>query len=158
MLRRRKRQERGAAAVEFALVSLVLITLVGVVFQFAIYLWAFQAAANGAREGARAWAVNPCGTTNSRKVVTAVTPAARTGSVSATPAFTKGAGNTAAGREPGDSVTVTVKMKAKALGFNLVPGWDYDADITKTATAGSKTFRGAPDVRSEHPKPIGPTT
>ena len=136
--------ERGAAAVEFALVSLVLLTLVGVVFQFAIYLWAFQAAANGAREGARAWAVNPCGTTNTAKVVTAVTPAARTGSVTATPAFAKGAGNTATGREPGDSVTVTVKMKAKAIGFNLVPGWDYNADITKTATSRVEDVQGCP--------------
>jgi Flp pilus assembly protein TadG len=143
-MRRRKNHERGAAAVEFALVSLVLITLVGVVFQFAIYLWAFQAAANGAREGARAWAVNPCGTTNTAKVITAVTPAARPSSVTATPAFTKGAGNTATGREPGDSVTVTVKMKAKALGFNLVPGWDYNRDITKTATARVEDVQGCP--------------
>lgn len=141
---RRREHERGAAAVEFALVSLVLLTLVGVVFQFAIYLWAFQAASNGAREGARAWAVNPCSGTNTAKVVTAVSPAARTGSVTATAAFTKGAGNTAAGREPGDSVTVTVKMKAKALGFNLVPGWNYDADITKTATARVEDVQGCP--------------
>lgn len=141
---RRREHERGAAAVEFALVSLVLLTLVGVVFQFAIYLWAFQAASNGAREGARAWAVNPCSGTNSAKVLTAVSPAARTGSVTATAAFTKGDGNTATGREPGDSVTVTVKMKAKALGFNLVPGWNYDADITKTATARVEDVQGCP--------------
>jgi Flp pilus assembly protein TadG len=144
MLRRSKDQERGAAAVEFALVSLILISLVGIVFQFAIYLWAFQAASNGAREGARAWAVNPCATTNSAKVVTAVAPAARTGSVTATAAFAKGAGNTAAGREPGDQVTVTVNMKAKALGFNLVPGWDYNANITKTATARVEDVQGCP--------------
>ncbi|WP_416958533.1 TadE/TadG family type IV pilus assembly protein [Nocardioides sp. T5] len=143
-MRRRKVHERGAAAVEFALVSLVLLTLVGVVFQFAIYLWAFQAASNGAREGARAWAVNPCGTTNSDKVLTAVAPAARTGSVTATPAFTKGSGNTATGREPGDSVTVTVTMKAKELGFNLVPGWDYNAEITKTATSRVEDVQGCP--------------
>lgn len=143
-MRRRKNRERGAAAVEFALVSLILITLIGVVFQFAIYLWAFQAASNGAREGARAWAVNPCATTNSATVVTAVSPAARTGSVSASAAFTKGSGNTAAGREPGDSVTVTVKMKAQALGFNLVPLWNYNADITKTATARVEDVQGCP--------------
>ena len=144
MVRRRMSQERGAAAVEFALVSLVLLTLVGVVFQFSVYLWAFQAASNGAREGARAWAVNPCGTTNDAQVATAVSPAARTGSVTATAVFTKGAGNTATGREPGDSVTVTVKMKAKELGFNLVPGWNYDADIIKTATSRVEDVQGCP--------------
>ena len=144
MTRRRGRRERGAAAVEFALVSLILMTLIGVVFQFAIYLWAFQAASNGAREGARAWAVNPCATTNSAKVLTAVSPAARTGSVTATAAFVKGSGNTAAGREPGDSVKVTVKMKPKALGFNLVPGLNYNGDITKTATARVEDVQGCP--------------
>ena len=144
MTRRRGRRERGAAAVEFALVSLILMTLIGVVFQFAIYLWAFQAASNGAREGARAWAVNPCATTNSAKVLTAVSPAARTGSVTATADFVKGSGNTAAGREPGDSVKVTVKMKPKALGFNLVPGLNYNGDITKTATARVEDVQGCP--------------
>ena len=145
MLRRRKSNERGAAAVEFALVSLILLTLIGVTFQFAIYLWAFQAAANGAREGAREWAVNPCGGGQVAKVVTAVTPAARPGTVNATAAFVKGAGNTAAGREPGDTVTVTVTMKARALGFSLVPGWDYNnAVISKTATARVEGNAGCP--------------
>ena len=64
-------------------------------FQFAIYLWAFQAASNGAREGARAWAVNPCGTTNLTQVNTAIAPAAQPGTVTATAAFVKGSGNTA---------------------------------------------------------------
>ncbi len=144
MLRRRDKRERGAAAVEFALVSLILITLVGVVFQFAIYLWAFQAASNGAREGARAWAVNPCATTNTATVLTAVAPAARTGSVTATPTFTKGAGNSGTGHEPGDSVKVEVKMRAKDLGFNLVPLWNYNALITKTATARVEDVQGCP--------------
>lgn len=144
MLRRRKNHERGAAAVEFALVSLILLTLIGVTFQFAIYLWAFQAASNGAREGAREWAVNPCGTGQAAKVTTAVTPAARPGSVNAAAAFVKGAGNTAVGREPGDTVTVTVTMQARALGFNLVPGWNYNRTITKTATARVEGNSGCP--------------
>jgi Flp pilus assembly protein TadG len=144
VLRSRKSDERGAAAVEFALVSLILITLVGVVFQFAIYLWAFQAASNGAREGAREWAVNPCGGGQVAKVVTAVAPAARPGTVTATAAFVKGAGNTAVGREPGDTVTVTVNMQPRALGFNLVPGLDYNGNITKTATARVEGNAGCP--------------
>lgn len=128
MLRRGKNQERGAAAVEFALVSLILLTIVGVTFQFAIYLWAFQAASNGAREGARAWAVDPCGTGQLAKVQEAVAPAARPGTVTAT-------SDLGASPTPGDTVTVTVTMKPREIGFNLVPGWDFNADITKTATA-----------------------
>ena len=146
VLRRRKNHERGAAAVEFALVSLILITLIGVVFQFAIYLWAFQAASNGAREGARAWAVNPCATAANQTAVTnAVAPAARPASVTSNAALTlKGAGNTGASWEPGDTVTVTVNMRARALGFNLVPGWDYNRLIVKTATARVEDIQGCP--------------
>jgi Flp pilus assembly protein TadG len=142
VLRRRKNRERGAAAVEFALVSLILITLIGITFQFAIYLWAFQAASNGAREGARAWAVNPCGSTNLTQVNTAIAPAAEPGTVTATPAFAKGAGNTATTREPGDQVTVTVNMQPRAIGFNLVPGLTWA--ITKTATARVEDVQGCP--------------
>jgi Flp pilus assembly protein TadG len=149
VMRRRKNHERGAAAVEFALVSLVLITLVGVVFQFAIYLWAFQAAANGAREGARAWAVNPCGTGQKAKVLQAVGTAARpTPTLAtdiATPRFldpTSGA--VTAERKPGVTVEVTVKMQARQLGFNLVPGWDYNRTIIKTATARVEDTKDCP--------------
>lgn len=133
MLRSRKNDERGAAAVEFALVSIILLTIVGVTFQFAIYLWAFQAASNGAREGARAWAVDPCGTGQAAKVVSAVEPAAQPGTITSSAAFTKGAGNTAVKSQPGDSVTVTVNMQPRAIGFSLVPGLTWA--ITKTATA-----------------------
>jgi Flp pilus assembly pilin Flp len=128
VLLRRKNHERGAAAVEFALVSLIFVTLVGVVFQFAIYLWAFQAASNGAREGARAWAVDPCGSWQLAKVEAAVAPAAAPGTVSAS-------SDLGASPTPGDTVTVTVTMKPRAIGFNLVPGLDFNDFITKTATA-----------------------
>ena len=153
MLRRRKNQERGAAAVEFALVSLILITLVGVVFQFAIYLWAFQAASNGAREGARAWAVNPV---RQRPTPPRWSPSSGAGRatrlVTATAAFVKGAGNIGASREPGDSVTVTVNMQARALGFNLVPGWDYNGSSPRPPPRASRTFRGARDHAAQLPE------
>ena len=146
MLHRRKNRERGAAAVEFALVSMILLTIIGVTFQFAIYLWAFQAASNGAREGAREWAVNPCGTGQAAKVVTAVTPAARPGSVNATRVFRHEVTGTVitTGIQPGSQVTATVTMQARALGFNLVPGWNYNRTITKTATARVEGNAGCP--------------
>ena len=139
-MRSRESEERGAAAVEFALVSLILVTLVGVIFQFSVYLWAYQAASNGAREGARAWAVNPCATTNSTQVSNAVSPAFEPGTLSATPAFSKASGNTSPNKEPGDSVTVTVTMKPRAIGYNLVPGLTWS--ITKTATARVEDVKG----------------
>ena len=149
MVRRRTSQERGAAAVEFALVSLVLLTLVGVVFQFSIYLWAFQAAANGAREGARAWAVDPCGSGQKAKVLQAVGSAARpTPTLAtdiATPRFLDPvSGTVTAERKPGVTVEVTVKIQARQLGFNLVPGWNYDQNIVKTATARVEDTKDCP--------------
>jgi Flp pilus assembly protein TadG len=59
-MRRRKNQERGAAAVEFALVSLILITLLALTVQFAVLFWGYQAASSAAREAARFGAVSPC--------------------------------------------------------------------------------------------------
>ena len=59
-MRRPKNHERGAAAVEFALVSLILVTLVALTIQFAALFWGYQAASSAAREAARFGAVAPC--------------------------------------------------------------------------------------------------
>lgn len=61
-LRSRTRTERGAAAVEFGLVAIVLLTLIVAIIQFAIWFWAYQVGAHAAREGARVGAVAPCDT------------------------------------------------------------------------------------------------
>jgi Flp pilus assembly protein TadG len=60
MLRRRKNQERGAAAVEFALVGIIMVTLIALTIQFAVLFWGYQAASSAAREAARFGAVEPC--------------------------------------------------------------------------------------------------
>lgn len=60
MLRRRKGQERGAAAVEFALIGLIMVTLIALTIQFAVLFWGYQAASSAAREAARFGAVEPC--------------------------------------------------------------------------------------------------
>jgi Flp pilus assembly protein TadG len=59
-MRRRKSQERGAAAVEFALVGIVMITLIALTVQTAVLFWGYQAASSAAREAARFGAVAPC--------------------------------------------------------------------------------------------------
>ena len=51
------RFERGAAAVEFALISLIFIPLIFGMMGFALVLWGSQAADHAAREGARLAAV-----------------------------------------------------------------------------------------------------
>jgi Flp pilus assembly protein TadG len=51
--RARRREERGAAAVEFAIISVVFLTLVFGMIQYSLFFWSTQSAANAAREGAR---------------------------------------------------------------------------------------------------------
>ena len=59
-MRRRKDQERGAAAVEFALIGIIMVTLIALTIQFAVLFWGYQAASSAAREAARFGAVEPC--------------------------------------------------------------------------------------------------
>ncbi len=56
----RWQQERGAAAVEFAIVALVFVTLVLGLMQYGWYFFQRQQVEFGAREGARHMAVEPC--------------------------------------------------------------------------------------------------
>lgn len=51
------RSDRGAAVVEFALISVVFLTLCFGMVQYSLYFWSGQSAANAAREGARRAAV-----------------------------------------------------------------------------------------------------
>jgi Flp pilus assembly protein TadG len=51
--RLRSRDERGGAAVEFALLSVVFLTLLFGMIQYSLYFWSSQSSANAAREGAR---------------------------------------------------------------------------------------------------------
>lgn len=60
MSRSRTHDERGAAAVEFALVALIMITLIALTVQFAVLFWGYQAASSAAREAARFGATAPC--------------------------------------------------------------------------------------------------
>ena len=53
----RSRTERGAAAVEFALVATMFFTLLFGMIQYSLYFWSTQSAANAARDAARRGAV-----------------------------------------------------------------------------------------------------
>lgn len=53
----RTRSERGASAVEFALIALVFFTLLFGMIQYSLYFWSTQSAANAARDAARRGAV-----------------------------------------------------------------------------------------------------
>lgn len=58
--RRRMRTDRGAAAVEFGLLAVLLFTLLFGIIQFGLWLWSWQSGGHAAREAARVAAVSPC--------------------------------------------------------------------------------------------------
>lgn len=59
--RRNANPDSGAAAVEFALVSLLLLPILLGIISFGLFFWGYQAAEHAAREGARLAAVGvPC--------------------------------------------------------------------------------------------------
>lgn len=127
------RGERGAAAVEFGLIAVILLTLLIGIIQASVYFWAFQTGANAAREGARQYAVDPCNADSSDNVakVKDFVGGAASGAVTVTPTYAKGPGNTGPGREPGDQVTVRVKFSAPSIG-GFLPDFP---PVEKTASA-----------------------
>lgn len=124
MTRRRERGERGAAAVEFALVSLIMITLVASVIQFALYFWGYQGASSAAREAARLGAVNPCD--EAAIIARGKLRASEAAPVVGTPAVTVTAPTKAVG------AALTVKVTFTTVNIGIIPG--FDAQISKSAT------------------------
>ena len=126
-------REDGAAAVEFGLVAVFLLTLLIGIIQFAIFFWAYQVGAHAAREGARQYAVHPCDVvSNDALVVSRVGAAAPAAAPTVTHNYAKGLGNSLTGvREVGDQVTVSVSFSSFNLG--VLPG--FTGTVSKSATA-----------------------
>lgn len=55
-----RRDESGAAAVEFALVSVLLFTLLFGILQYGLYFWSLQTGSSAAKEAARRASVGDC--------------------------------------------------------------------------------------------------
>ncbi len=118
--------ERGAAAVEFALVAMLLLTIFLAIIQFAVLFWSLNVAEHASREGARAYATAPCG--NHTALVSDRVGPASAGNLSVSRSF-PGAYPPAAG----DQVTVTVSFDIRRLdgGFlGFLP-----ESVTEDATA-----------------------
>lgn len=125
----RTRRETGAAVVEFALIAMVLLTLMVGIIQFAIFFWSYQVGAHSAREGARVAAVDPC---NTPAIETRVID--RIGGASPDAAPSVDVDRLAAdpsGLRVGDEVKVTVNLTSYNMG--LFPF--FTGAITKSATA-----------------------
>ena len=125
MASRRRREERGAAAVEFALVAMLLFTLLFGIIQFSIWFWAWQAGGHAAREAARYAAVKPkCTSLIQQKGSDALGggPVTGTPTVTVTPP---------ASIKVGQDITVTVHFTTLDLGF--FPG--FTGVVDKSATS-----------------------
>jgi Flp pilus assembly protein TadG len=130
-----RRVQRGATAVEFALLAPILFLLVVGLLQWGLYFWAAQGGSNAAREAARRAAVGDLtacadfqGYVRDRIDALGDTDAAvisRTYSNGPTP-------NVAANLEVGDVVTVSVTFDAVDLNLPLIP---YSPEVTQEAEA-----------------------
>ena len=120
----RRRTDRGASAVEFALVFPILLVLVFGLIQYGLYFWALQGGSDLARSGARLAAVGDDTIVGCNDFETAVA-GTRPGYASSDPTvartYANGEGNTSADVEVGDVVTVVVEFNAIDLNFPFVP-------------------------------------
>jgi Flp pilus assembly protein TadG len=135
---RRRRDEDGAAAVEFALVLIPLLYLVFGLVQYGWYFYAMQSGSSAVGDAARRIAVGNCTTTSEVKGVIydhlgAATTASSSSGITTTITYTKadGSGSVAAPGEIGGSVTVTATFPTLNMHFPFIPVPD-DGNVTRT--------------------------
>ncbi len=133
--RRHRRADGGAAAVEFALVSVLLFTLVFGIIQYGFYFWAAQVGTSAVRDAARYSAVGAktCGNgTTDNELVATVRNQLGAAAVGDTPASVARAYD--APPTTGGNVTITVTFQALNIGLPFVP-LPNGGRVTTTADA-----------------------
>jgi Flp pilus assembly protein TadG len=124
---RARRDERGGAALEFALVAPVLFALLFGILQYGYHYWAIETASATAREAARRFAVGTELTcTQNEAIAHADSAALGPVTVSRTPVSPK----------VGDLVTVTVSFQSLDMHLFPVPddGWISQTDTARVET------------------------
>jgi Flp pilus assembly protein TadG len=139
--RRARRDERGASAVEFALVLIPLLYLIFGLVQYGWYFYAMQSGSSAVGDAARRIAVGNCTTTSQVQTVIynhlgAATTAASSSGVTTTITYTKadGSGSVAAPGEIGGAVTVTATFPTLNMHFPLIPV-PNNGNVTRTNVA-----------------------
>ena len=125
--RRRRRDDSGSAAVEFALIAPILLTLVFGIIQYGWYFYAMQAGASAVGDAARRVAVGNCTTTSDVQTLIynklgAATTASSASGVTATVTYTNtdGSSDSSPGHV-GGSVLVTASFPTLNMKFPLIP-------------------------------------
>lgn len=138
---RRRRDEGGAAAVEFALVLIPLLYLVFGLIQYGWYFYAMQSGSSAVGDAARRVAVGNCTTTSQVQQVIfdhlgPATTASNASAITTTVTYTKadGSGSVAAPGEIGGGVTITAKFPTLNMHFPFIPVPD-DGNVTRTNVA-----------------------
>lgn len=116
--RRRVGSDRGAAAVELALVLPILLILVFGLIQYGWYFYQSQETSFAVREGARVAAVGTQDTSGVQDLVTEKLPSAAAGPT-VTVCYTDSA--TPSGLSVGDQITVEATLAATDFNFPFVP-------------------------------------
>jgi Flp pilus assembly protein TadG len=141
----RRRDDKGAAAVEFALIMPILLILLFGIIQYGFYFYAMQAGSSAVGDAARRVAVGNCQTTAQvqtliyNKLGPATTASSSSG-VTTTVSYTNsdGSSGTAPG-EIGGSVQVTATFPTLNLRFPFIP-------VPGNATVTRSTFARIEDI------------
>jgi Flp pilus assembly protein TadG len=138
---RRRRDEGGAAAVEFALILIPMLYLVFGLIQYGWYFYAMQSGSSAVGDAARRIAVGNCQSTSQVQGVIfnhlgAATTASSASGITATITYTKADGSGAASSpgEIGGGVTVTATFPTLNMHFPFIPV-PGGGDVTRTNVA-----------------------
>jgi Flp pilus assembly protein TadG len=129
---RRRRGERGAAAVEFALLAPIVLLLVFGIIQYGLYFWADQGGSDAGRDAARLSAVGKptdCATFTAN-VTAPIDSMGNNFDITRTYTDSDGDGQI----EVGDNVTVTVTFDSIDLQIPFLPFIDH-GQVSSTAKA-----------------------
>jgi Flp pilus assembly protein TadG len=134
----RRRGERGAVAVEFALVLLPLVVLLFGAIQYGLYFWAMQGGSDIARSAARVSSVGDVATSTCaafradiQSQINGLTGSGATATITRTFVDTS---SPADGVTPGDTVQVSVQFTSADMHFPFIP-MIHDGMVTSTAQA-----------------------
>jgi Flp pilus assembly protein TadG len=134
----RRRDDSGAAAVEFALILLPLLVILFGLIQYGLYFYSAQTGSNAVNAAARQLAVGNCQAAGSLNTfVNNQLGAAATGTVTVTPVWKKVDGTAAADVTTagiGGSVTLTISFHSMNLHFPFVPFLN-DSVVKRTVQA-----------------------